>query len=144
MEKVVLSGLIAGIFFIVVGAVFGGLLLTIFPYFRGGVIGGLPLTKMGVTMVWMAVIECLSFAFIFDLLHGCIPGENSKKGFVYGFAVWYVNIFLSFLGCYAFGLLPLSDVLFVVLLKFFMFSVYGTILGWIYEILRKTNAGKGL
>jgi len=135
LGKVVISGLIGGVVFVLVGTVFGGLLLAGFPYFRGGVIGTIPVTRLGATMVWMAVIECLSFAAIFDLVHRCIPKKGIKKGFIYGFLVWYVHIFLCFLGNYAFGLLRLSDVLLVVILKLFMLCAYGTTLGWAHEKL---------
>lgn len=84
----------------------------------------------------MAIIECLSFAVIFDIFCEGIPKKSVKKGLIFGLVVWYINIFLSFLGNYAFGFLPLSDVLFVNLLKLFMLPAYGATLGWAYEKLK--------
>ena len=88
-------------------------------------------------MVWMGIIECFSFAIIFAMLYKGIPREGAQKGLIFGFILWYVNIFISFLGCYAFTLITsMPDLVFVNVLKLFMLPAYGATLGWAYRRLK--------
>jgi hypothetical protein len=135
IKKVIICGLIGAASFIIVGAIWSQLLLALFPYFQSGISGTIPPTKMATTMIWMGIIECLSFAVIFDLFYEGIPRQGIQKGLIYGLVLWYINIFLSFLGNYAFGLVPAPDVIFIIILKGLMRPAYGATLGWAYEKL---------
>jgi len=137
IKKAIICGLIGAVSFIVVGAVWSQVLLTVFPYFKSGISGTIPPAKMAITMIWMGIIECLSFAVIFGLFYKNIPQKGFQKGLLYSIVLWYINIFLSFLGSYAFGLIPtMPDIIFVIILKLLMLPAYGATLGWTYEKLR--------
>ena len=73
--------------------------------------------EIAVTMLWMGLVECISFAVIFDVFYERIPKKGVYKGLIYGFVLWYINIFLSLLGVYAFGFLQyensVADVVFL-------------------------------
>ncbi len=104
IKKAIVCGLIGAVSFIIVGAMWSQVLLALVPYFKSGISGTIPPTRMATTMIWMEIIECLSFALIFDLFYDGIPRKGIQKGLIYGLVLWYINIFLSFLGNYAFGL----------------------------------------
>ena len=136
IKKAIVCGLIGAVAFIIVGALWSQILLALVPYFKSGISGTIPPTMMATTMIWMGIIECLSFALIFDLFFEGIPRQGIQKGLIYGLVLWYINIFLSFLGNYAFGLLPAPDVIFIIILKALMLPAYGATLGWAYEKLK--------
>ena len=136
-KKAIASGLIGFVAFVIVGAIVSQLLLVLFPNFKTGIVGQLAPMYTTITMIWMGIIECISFAIIFAMLYKSIPGEGAQKGLIFGLILWYVNIFISFLGCYAFTLITsVPDLVFVNVLKFFMLPAYGATLGWAYRKLK--------
>jgi hypothetical protein len=135
IKKALICGSIGAISFIIVGAIWSQVLLALVPYFKSGISGTIPPTKMAMTMIWMGIIECLSFALIFDLFYEGIPRQGIQKGLIFGLVLWYINIFLSFLGNYAFGLVPVPDVIFIIVLKALMLPAYGATLGFVCEKL---------
>ena len=136
IKKAIVCGLIGAVSFIIVGATWSQLLPTLFPYLKSGISGTIPPAKATTTSIWMGIIECLSFAIIFDLFYEAIPRKGIQKGLIYGLIIWYINIFLGFLASYAFGLVPAPDVIFVIILKLLMIPAYGATLGWAYEKLK--------
>ena len=136
----VFSGLIGYVTFVIIGGLFSNLLLFVSSYLSSGILGAMPPTEIAVTMLWMGLIECISFAVIFDVLHEKIPKKGIYKGLIYGLILWYINIFLSLLGVYAFGFLQyensLADVIFVNILKIAMLPAYGITLSWAYQKLK--------
>jgi len=140
IKMAIASGLVGYISFVIVGGIFSNLLLFASPYLSSGIVGATPPTEIAVTMLWMGLIECISFAIVFDVFYEGIPKEGVYKGLIYGFVLWYINIFMSFLGVYAFGFLQyensVADVVFVNILKILMLPAYGAALGWVYQKLK--------
>jgi len=122
--------------FILVGAIVSQILLLV-PYLTTEVSGTLEPTFMGLTMTWMGVIECLSFAILYEGIHKALPQKGIKKGLIYGLIIWYINIFLTFLGSYNFTLTTLQDSLFVGILKLAMIPAYGITLEWVHMRLSR-------
>ena len=140
IRATIFSGLVGYVTFVVVGGLFSNLLFFVSSYLSGGMLGAKPPIEIAVTMLWMGLIECISFAVVFDVIHEKIPKEGIYKGLIYGFVLWYINIFLSFLGVYAFGFLQYEnsavDVIFVNILKIAMLPAYGATLAWAYKKLK--------
>ncbi|MFQ6136149.1 MAG: hypothetical protein ACE5PM_03110 [Candidatus Hydrothermarchaeales archaeon] len=136
IKKAIVCGLIGYVAFVIVGAVFGNILPRISPYLVSGVTGTIPPAKIVKTMLGMGLIECISFAIIFDVFYEGIPGEGVYKGLIYGFVLWWINMFTSNLAGYGFGYLLLADIIYIDILKVFMLPGYGAILGWAYQKLK--------
>jgi hypothetical protein len=137
IKKAIVCGLIGTVSIIIVGVICSQLLFALFPYLKTGISGTIPPTKMAITMIWMGIIECIYFAIIFGVFYEGIPQKGIHKGLIYGFVLWYINIFLSFVGSHAFSLIPtMPDIIFVNILKLFMLPAYGATLGWAYERLK--------
>lgn len=140
VKTTIISGLIGYVSFVIVGGLFSNFLLIVSSYLGSGMLGATSQTEIAVTMLWMGLIECISFAVIFDVFYEGIPKEGVYKGLIYGFVLWYINIFMSFLGVYAFGFLQyensVADVFFVNILKILMLPAYGATLGWAYQRLK--------
>ena len=129
IKKAIICGLIGAVAFSIVGAIWSQVLLALVPNFKSGISGTIPPARMATTIIWMGIIECLSFALIFDLFYDGFPRQGIQKGLIYGLVLWYINIFLSFFGNYAFGLVPAPDVVFIIILKALMLPAYGAALG---------------
>jgi hypothetical protein len=84
IKKALICGSFGAISFIIVGAIWSQVLLALVPYFKSGISGTILPTKMAMTMIWMGIIECLSFALIFDLFYGGIPRQGIQKGLIFG------------------------------------------------------------
>jgi hypothetical protein len=123
----VLAGLIAGVIAGVSGVLFGGLGAMV------GLYGTPPISVVLWTIYWMIITPIFGaiFGVLYQMLYDSIPGEGIKKGAAAGLMVWLIKDIAT--AVYLGAEQAAVSVIAIVWVGFFIWFVYGLVIGLIYE-----------
>lgn len=127
MKNNLLAGSIAGFISGLSGVLFGGLGNYLNLY------GKPPISVIDWTIYWIIITTILGslFGVIYDKIYNAIPGTGVSKGIRFGLGIWFIKdiataIYLGFERANV-------NVLAVVWVGFFIWFVYGLIIGKLYR-----------
>jgi len=132
MKNSIISGAIAGLFsgisgfvFTIIYADFMGLS---YPYSPADII---PISNIATNEILLGVIWGAIFGIFYSILYDSIPGQGLSKGLTYGMLVFLISrirpVFYAMTG----GDIP--NAIAITFVGFFMFLIYGILLGLLYK-----------
>lgn len=118
-----------------IGGLAGGIAGTIF-YPVGTMIGLLPPSQADPMMVIIkTIVTTIIFGIIFGVIYSrlfdCVPGQGVMKGLYFGLMIWLIKDITAGTYVYNMGFPIITTTL--VWVGFFMWVVYGLVIGYLYK-----------
>jgi hypothetical protein len=118
-----------------IGGLAGGIAANIF-YPVGTMIGLFPPSQADpMTAMIIAIVTTIIFGIIFGVIYSklfdCIPGQGVMKGLYFGLMIWLIKDITAGTYVYNMGFPIITTIL--VWVGFFMWVVYGLVIGYLYK-----------
>jgi hypothetical protein len=136
MKNTILASAIAGCGAGIIGAICSYLFILVFRIFEP--IGGFEIWDFSLSMLYtlaqisLGMIWGIIFGIIYSRFYDSIPGKEVLKGVYFGLLIWVVKDVAA--GSYTILIrMDVSWGIGLILIGFFMWIVYGPVLGYLYK-----------
>ena len=135
MKNAILAGAIAGVVM--------GILMPIIGFISGEIglieppggkeIWGTPMYMLlGLAHISLGLIWGSIFGAVYAFLYSLIPGKGALKGLYFGLSIWVIKDVAA--GSYlALTMMEVNSAIILIVVGFFMWIVYGLVLGYLYR-----------